>query len=672
MALTQAQIDGAQAIQHAAAHDTRRQVRVVAGPGTGKSSTIEERVRWLLDQPVQPGSMYVVSFTRASALDLRQRVYAYGMKHGFASVTKVRVTTLHALALRTLRAAGLLTGYPADPLVLSDWELENVFDAEFGDATGIGKERREMIRLEHEAFWSTDQWDPPNYVPPDPPISAAERAGFNAFHGPATQSYSCVLPGEIVRQCVSHMSAGTLNATALLHLEHLIVDEYQDLNPMDLRFVNLMATEGAHVFVAGDDDQSVYSFRFASPAGIQNFAMTYPECGKHTLADCFRCSPGVLVPAQHLIAANSQPQRIPKTLISLYAASAPPVAGAVHRVRFTSGVAEARAIAASCDALIASGVNPRDILVLLSNQRTLLPMLRTELERAAVPFESPHAATFLSARPGRLIFAVIRIVCDGDDYVAHRVLLGMPPGIGVATCGAVRAAVIANNLNYRSTFYQPLPSGVFAGRPLRTLNNARAICSELQGWRSADTVGQREADIAEMVARVLGTGAADTWCDYTTSLPKNMTLEEMRDYLWADTDEQQAALLQRVLERLDLPVPEGGMLPPRVRVMTMHGAKGLSAKVVFIPGVEEEIIPGPWRQPYPGLVLEAARLLYVSITRARAACIISYAETRVVNGRFSRRTPSRFAAHLGGQFSTRTEGLSSAEVENITRDIMSL
>jgi superfamily I DNA/RNA helicase len=148
-----------------------------------------------------------------------------------------------------------------------------------------------------------------------------------------------------------------------------------------------------------------------------------------------------------------------------------------------------------------------------------------------------------------------------------------------------------------------------------------------------------------------------------------MTLEELRDYLLADTGEQQAALLQVVLERLNLPLPAAGVLPPRVRVMTMHGAKGLSGKVVFIPGLEEEILPGPWRQPYPGLVLEAARLLYVSITRARAACIISYAQRR---GQFGRHTPSRFTVHLGGPFFARAGGLSSVEVQHITNEVSHL
>jgi len=275
-------------------------------------------------------------------------------------------------------------------------------------------------------------------------------------------------------------------------------------------------------------------------------------------------------------------------------------------------------------------MNPRDILVLLSNQRTLLPSLSSEFQREAVPFEPPHAEGFLDSLTGRMVFAMLRIACDVNDYVAHRVLLGVRPGVGIGTCTSLTDLVIANNLNYQTIFYQPLPSGVFTGRSLTALNNVRAVCSQIQGWRTSDTVAQRIADVGAIVSGAFGSSEAQVWEAFASALPAAMTLGELRDYLWADTDEQRSALLRAVLERLNLPIPAGGVMPARVRVMTMHGAKGLSARVVFIPGLEEETLPGPRRQPHPGLVLEAARLLYVSITRARVACIISYAQTRIV------------------------------------------
>lgn len=666
MAITPAQIAAAQAVQHAAAQDPSQRVRLVAGPGTGKSSAIEERVRWLLDQHVQPRCIYVVSFTRASALDLLRRIQKHCTDAGFPAVAQVRVSTLHSLALRTLRAAGQLNAYPADPSVLDKWEVEHIFDAEFGHLTGIRKKRREKIRAAREAFWYTGQPLPPNYIVPNPPISDAERQQFEQFHGPRTQSYSCVLPGEIIRQCVEQIEAGVLDATQLLDCKHLIVDEYQDLNPMDLRFVDKMADQGAIVFVAGDDDQSIYSFRYASPAGIQEFSTKYPGCGEHMLDLCFRCTPDILAAGANLIAANAMPARIPKHLVSLYAGAAPPLSGVMHRWRFANGDAEATAVAESCRDLIAAGIEARDILVLLSDTRILLRRLNDEFAAAGVEIEPPRAEGFLHSPSGRLVLTVLRIVCNGDNYVAHRVILGLLHGVGIGTCAAITDAVIQHNLpDYRSIFYDPLPGGVFDRRSLTALGQARALCQQIAGWQSDNTLAQRAADIGAIITGPFGAADSQDWQAYAATLPQDMTLEELMNYLWADTDEQQARVLEGVLTRLQQPIPDEGLLPQRVRVMTMHGAKGLSAKIVFIPGLEEDILPGQHRRRSPGLVLEAARLLYVSITRARAACIVSHAQYRSIQGQYERRAPSRFVPHLAGPFRTRGGGLRAAEIDEI-------
>jgi superfamily I DNA/RNA helicase len=178
--------------QHAAAHDGARQVRLIAGPGTGKSATIEERVRWLLQSGIAPGSLFVVSFTRASSAELRERIRAYCTRRGAAGGDQVSVTTLHSLALRVLRRAGLLAAYPAGPMVLDDWELRHVFELEHSTDSVVTPTRSGEIRREHEAFWSTGQWNPANFIPPDPPITTGERQQFRTFHRPRTQTYAKV------------------------------------------------------------------------------------------------------------------------------------------------------------------------------------------------------------------------------------------------------------------------------------------------------------------------------------------------------------------------------------------------------------------------------------------------------------------------------------------------
>lgn len=626
-------------------------------------------MRWLIsDRGVQPARVYAVSFTRAAASDLQRRVRAYCQRNGVAG-EDVSVSTLHSLALRVLRRAGLLGAYPAGPMVMDDWELKNIFDAEFSNVLGRPPGRSGEIRRDHEAYWSTGTHDPPNFIPPDPPISQPERDLFRRFHSPRTQTYACVLPGEIVRKCVESIDAGNLDPVALLEIEQLIVDEFQDLNPCDLEFVDRLIQRGIATFVAGDDDQSVYSFRFASPQGIQQFTQTYGGAGDHNLADCFRCTPRVLDGATALIAAHPLPSRVPKQLRSLYIGSNPPVAGRLHRWRFPSGQAEASAIASSCRDLLAAGVPAREILILISDRRALASAITAAFEDAGIDYEPPRPAAYVDTDEGRLTLAILRIVCDADDYVAHRIVLGLVHGVGVGTCDAVATATVANNLNYRALFYDPIPAGVFNARQTTALTSARGFVARFTGWDTDDELGARNPEMQQLLEDRLGPDARQAWIDSIDGLPPDLTLAEVRDFLWADTDERQADLLRAAFTRLGLGEAQDEVLPPRVRMMTMHRAKGLSARIVFTPGLEEEVFPGDFRRPYPGLVLEAARLLYVSISRARIACIASYAQTRMRFGQFTQMTPSRFANSLGGPFVYRgNEGLTATEVQAIVQD----
>jgi DNA helicase-2/ATP-dependent DNA helicase PcrA len=583
------------------------------------------------------------------------------------------------LALRALRAAGLLA-YPADPLVLDDYEQENILDAEFSRSSGYSSTngvgyspgRCKSIRINYEAFCGTGQWEPPNHIPPAPPITEEERQAYIRFHNPRTQIYSCVLPGEIVRQCVTKMQTGLLDPARLLNIQYLIVDEYQDLNPTDLEFVDRVIEGGVNTFVAGDDDQSIYSFRFASPQGIQSFVDRFPDTGDHELRECFRCASNVLSTAQNLIEHFSEPIRIPKNLTSLYLESNPPVQGVVHRWRFRSFISEARSIAESCFGLISQGVSANKIMILVSNKLALLRTLTQELDRVNVNYEAPKSDGFFETSSGRFILALLRIVCNSDDYVAHRLLLGLRPRVGPVTCNNIAESLVVNNLNFRDLFSHPLPDGVFGGRELSALNHARDVSAIINGWSAEETLMVYQDEITNIVTNVFGEAAATQWQEIINSIPRDITIEELTNYFRADTDEQQAALLEEVYKRLEIPIPDDGLLPAKVRIMTMHSAKGLSAQVAFIPGLMEELLPGQLRRPYPGLVLEAARMLYVSITRARAACIVSYSTSRVVYGNFSHQTPSRFAANLDGVFSNRENSLTQDEIDTICRSIKNL
>lgn len=672
MPITPQQKQAAQSAQHQAAHDTSPQVLLVAGPGTGKSHAIQERVRWLLSSGVHPRSIFVVSFTRASARDLRERIQDYCRQHACPQGAQVSVTTLHSLALRILGRAGLLSRFPVAPLVLDDWELTHIWDQEFSAHCGQPSARCKDIRRDHEAFWSTTQWSPPTLIPPDPPITPAERSSFAQFHTPRAQTYSCVLPGEIVTECLRQTAAGAITPAELMAMHHLVVDEYQDLNPCDVGFLDQLIQAGVTVLVAGDDDQSIYSFRFAHPAGIRTFRTRHNGATQHVLSHCFRSTPAVLHAALALINAYTLGGRIPKQVVSLYANAAPPLQGRVLRWRFANAGAEARAIAESCRELIAAGIPPREILLLVSNRPILLSTLTSALNHAGVPYDTPGADGYVESDEGRLALACLRVICNPDDYVAHRTILGLLPRVGPVTCHNIVDAVLANHLNYVQVFRGTPPAAVFGARERRALDRARAAIAPLSQAGATDTLRQRDAAMQAVVDSVLGSAAQQAWVQNTGHLPRDMILEEVRDYLWADTDEQQLLLLNSVYDRLGQTPPGGGALPPRVRIMTMHGAKGLSGQVVFIPGIEGGILPHSNAARYPGLLYESARVLYMSITRAQAACILTYADGRQVYGSWRGPAPSQFLASLGGPFVSRNAGLSQAEAAAIEQDCRQL
>ncbi|MBZ4335063.1 3'-5' exonuclease [Corallococcus sp. AS-1-12] len=468
---------------------------------------------------------------------------------------------------------------------------------------------------------------------------------------------------------MEQIASGLLNPTELLGIQHLIVDEFQDLNPCDLEFINSIADSGVTTFVAGDDDQSIYSFRFASPLGIQTFHKRHPTTQTHVLEGCFRCTPSILSAARAVLSRNLSPQSIPKNLYSLHRDS---TENSMLLWSFETHKQEALAIAKSCRSLIDSGVSHREIVILLSNRRIQEKTLSDAFDAEGLPYSLPREDGYGESDGGRLALSCLRIACNGNDYVAHRTLLGVLPRIGISTCNGIAEKALVNNLSYIALFKQKPPPDIFTNREAQALSRAVSICEAVSAWAPEDSIGDRKDEISEILLMHLNPEAVDAWLGAIERLPSQSTLKEALTYIQSDTDEQQTSILDNIALRLDNSPPSLTTAPMRVRILTVHGAKGLGAQVVFIPGMEDDIWPGEYRNPYPGLVQEAARLLYVAITRSRAACIVSHSKKRFVFGTMKKQTPSRFGSQLNGRFTSRSTGLSTDEANRIRNSIEQL
>lgn len=468
------------------------------------------------------------------------------------------------------------------------------------------------------------------------------------------------------------MNSGVLDPRALLGIDHLIVDEYQDLNNCDVEFIDILARSGTSIFVSGDDDQSIYSFRYAYPIGIQTFTTRYSTAGQHALQMCFRCTPAITTVSMTLLNSYSPQTRIQKSFTSAYSNSAPPVQGSVICMSYQNDNMEARAIAQSINDLIATGISPEDILILLSSKPSQLDQLTSAMNVIGVQYDITQNLSFADENTIRFIYALLRLLKNGNDYLAYRTLIYLQNGIGIGICTSIADKVIQANGNFLDQFGPNQASSAFTTSEKRCLDNVASLKAIITTWNLSDTLSQRNQDIVNMLGQYMTPQALTEWSNWITQLPLGITLEDILLILETRSEYDARTVLSSIYTRLGIAIPSFLITTNRVRIMSFHSAKGLSAKIVFIPGLEEELLPGQWRAPYPAQIEEAARLLYVGITRSRASCILSYSTNRVINGRRKSVHPSRFASSLGVRFQARTLGLAANEIAQINMDCMNL
>ena len=685
MAITSSQKKNADKQQMIASCDSSPQVRLVAGPGTGKSGTIIKRVMELLKNGVNPDKIYVISFTRATCLELANKIISSCTNTAYANApSQIHVSTMHSLALRILRRANLLIQFPSDPTLLNEWEQDNIYDEELSRSVPCTPTRAGEIRVAHDAQWQTLN---PQYIN-QTQISPIEIRAFNAFHSTRTNLYSCVLPGEVVFKCVEAYKMGTIQKSQIPLIEHLIVDEFQDLNACDQEFIHFLSSNGGILFVAGDDDQSIYSFRHADPSGIMQFHNTYPHSNTHILSDCFRCTPSILNAATTLIQFNAN--RIPKTINPLYSKASPPVTGSLFVWSFSDAVTEAKSIASSIQELLKAGLAGREdeIVILITNRRLQLDIITQELGNLGLPFEPPRGKQLTDDIVIHAVYSILRICKENirgkPDYIAYRSLLGLLSGIGITTVKDIADGCVANNQNFRALFdMNPLPHWL-KKRADRAVSRVIDAAQTARSWSHTDTIGSRIQDIngvlsTNIVASNQLTTLGAQWTALAGALPQNMTLDELLLFLSTDSESDQQLIIDQVNSRISKNQLPGTVIQKNIRVLTMHGAIGLSGKVVFIPACEQGIMPNFYSLQATGLVIEQRRLFYVSLTRAMAACILSHAALHVgAQAFFLRQTMnvrlprSQFLNELGIASVNRTTGLSPTEALAIVTDINNL
>lgn len=565
------------------ASDLSEHIRVVAGPGTGKSFALNRRVARLLEQGVAPRRILPVTFTNVAAEDLQREMRRIGV----LGCEEIRGSTLHALGMRILGRQNVLvaTGRTARPL--NRFEMEPLLydlPSEFGDKRG----RARRVRA-YEAAWARLQNEEPGYST-NPLDQRFEHAllGWLRFH-------RGMLIGEIIPQLYQYLRDNPAAPERALY-DHILVDEYQDLNRAEQAVVDLLKGD-AHLCIVGDDDQSLYSFKFAHPAGIRTFPGSHHPTSDHEMLECRRCPGRVVTMANALISHNHD--RDPRQLDPVAANGA----GEVQIFQFDTLEEEARGVAHFINDQIQNhGRRPQDFLV-LAQRRTIGNPIHDALVALNVSSKCYYHEGELDNSAAQERMALLKLFIDREDRIALRWLLGFGGNrFRTNAYSRIRQYCEQNGTTPWETMCQ-LETGMIR---INHISHLITRFREIQGQLS---VLHSNGNVSDLVA-----------CWLPPELEDIDGLRNLVTELIPDVATPQE-LLTSVIEAVSTPE-----IPPdvtQVRIMSLHKSKGLSSPVVVIAGCIEGLLPAaPDHDMTPAeqqaAMEEQRRLFYVGLTRVKS------------------------------------------------------
>jgi ATP-dependent DNA helicase UvrD/PcrA len=573
-------------------------LRVMAGPGTGKSFAMKRRVMRLLEEEECEGArVLVVTFTRTAAADLVSEMRALGVD----GCEEIHAGTLHAFCFRLLSRGTVFQflGRVARPLVTFTTSgvlrfegaplLRDLQHQEFGGS----REKTRRIRA-FEAAWARLQSEQAGW--PHDPIDRAFNGALQAwlrFHG-------AILIGELVPLALRYLQH---NPHAEEHdaFDHVIVDEYQDLNKAEQELIEILAANADHV-VVGDEDQSIYSFRHANPEGIVEFIDTHPDTHDEALQICRRC-PRIVVRMADSLIRNNHVGSLAGTILRPRAANPD---GIVRIVQWQDIDQEIGGLATYIQHLVEEhNVLPRDILV-LSARRYIGYGIRDLLREAQIPTHSFYYEEALEPEEAQDRFALLTLMARPDDRVAQRFVLGYgSPTSRAGEYRRLRAYCEQQGLSpfeALSSFEEGVdpPNGIAQIR-----QRYREILAALVQFQGLNGIALARALFPEQ----------EEWAG---------SMYEAAGTLLAEDDS-----VDQVYEKLRVGVtqpelPESGDF---VRIMSLHKSKGLTSRVVVVAGCVLGLVPFVNRQLTQAdqdlLEAEQRRLFYVAITRPTERLVIS-------------------------------------------------
>jgi len=615
--------------QRQAVTTTEGFVRVIAGAGSGKTRALAHRFAFLVNEiGILPENILCVTFTNKAANEMKKRIRLLtgGNDTGF-------ISTFHSFCVSVLQEDSHVVQYPRRFLVLDNADIDAMLNI-------VYEERG--LTLRHMTFAKARDMIEVRKITREPDYHKlmiamslddlhrkyleATETGDIIFYGYLYQEKKCFgLDYNDLIKYVLHIFElhDEIRLKWQMRLAYIMVDEYQDIDDLQFRLMTVLCDYHRNLFVVGDPDQTIYTWRGANVRYILDFDKEFPQTQTIPMMTNYRSTPQIIAVANDLIAKNRN--RIKKDLLPVLP-DGPPVI--YHHAR--TAEEEAQWIHAEIRKLSEQGVPLSDI-VILYRAHYLTRSLETVLIKEELPYTLYSGVQFFGRMEIKDALSYLRLIAYRDDLSFIRVANVPKRNIGERRMRFLQDYAAKNRCTLYQALEQTIEDGIFKN------TKARRFIALIERF-TADYPGKT---VSELLSAVLDQSGYEEMLRTEGSQERLDNLAELKQsiYEYENSCGEESSLEDYLSHVAMLTNTDAIAGKNAVKLMTVHTAKGLEFPYVFICGLDEGIFPSR-KTTTPEAMEEERRLMFVALTRAEKGLFLSDAEGRNLDGSY--RFPSRF------------------------------
>ena len=628
--------------QREAVAQTEGPVLILAGAGSGKTRVLTHRIAYLMDEKgVNPWNILAITFTNKAAQEMRERV---DKLVGFGSES-IWVSTFHSACVRILRRHIDNLGYDTNFTIYDTDDQKSLMKdvcRKMNIDTKIYKERSLLAQISH----AKDEL----LTPDDMEMKAAGdynmkkvASVYREYQAALRKNNALDFDDLIVKTVELFEKCGAVLEYYQERFKYIMVDEYQDTNTAQFKFISLLAQRYQNLCVVGDDDQSIYKFRGANIGNILGFEHVFPDARVIRLEQNYRSTRNILNAANQVIANNTE--RKAKTLWTENEEGSK-----VHFRQFLNAYEEAEYVAGEIGKLKRNGLgNYRDCAILYrTNAQSRI--FEEKFIAANIPYKLVGGVNFYARKEIKDLLCYLKTINNARDDLAVQRIINVPKrGIGATTLGRVQD--YADNMGI--SLYEALREAEEVpsiGRSLSKIDGFVTFIQMLKSKADVMTVEEILQEVIDSTGYVAELEAEDTEESRARIENIDELISKTVAYQEAMEEQNQSATLSGFLEEVALVADIDTVDPDQdyVLLMTLHSAKGLEFPKVFMVGMEDGIFPSHMTISYgdDGEMEEERRLCYVGITRAMKDLTLTCAQQRMIRGETQYNRVSRFVREI--------------------------